>query len=154
MMLFTEQEVQDFSLVQSFFQVCANGIRTYGAEGLDEKFSDVVDDKYRFIVESHARALSDFHARMQKSLTNKKGATFTGADVTLMISARYWVSEIFDLCCQCPTSRIAEHMSANGCMNLQDTKSEWERYTGMLRAWLRILYQAEMHETSNASSTN
>ena len=153
-MLFTEQDVQGLSRVQFFFQTCADGIRAYGTEGLDEKFADVVDDKYRFIVESHARALSDFHARMQEALTNKTESAFAGADVTLMISARYWVSEIFDLCCQCPTSKIAEHMSANGCMNLQDTKSEWERYTGMLRAWLRILYQAEMHETPNASSAN
>lgn len=154
MMLFTEQEVQNISSVQSFFQACADGIRTYGTKGLDEKFADVVDDKYRFIVESHARALSDFHARMQEASMNQKGIAFTGADVTLMISARYWVSEIFDLCCQCPTSKIAEHMAANGCLNLQDTKSEWERDTDMLRAWLRIFYQAEMHETSNASSTN
>lgn len=142
-MPFTEQDAQNLSSLQTFFQACADGIRAYGTEGLDEKFSDVVDDKYRFIAESHARALSDFRARMQESLTRKHAATFMGADVTLMISARYWVSEIFDLCCQCPTSKIAEHMSANGCMNLQDTKSEWERYTGMLRAWLRILYQAE-----------
>lgn len=154
MMPFTEQDAQNLSSLQTFFQACADGIRAYGTEGLDEKFSDVVDDKYRFIAESHARALSDFHARMQEALTRKKATSFTGADVTLMISARYWVSEIFDLCCQCPTSKIAEHMVANGCLNLQDTKSEWERYTGMLRAWLRILYQAEMHETSNASSTN
>lgn len=153
-MLFTEQDVQDLSRVQFFFQTCADGIRAYGTEGLDEKFANVVDDKYRFIVESHAHALSDFHARMQEALTSKREASFTGADVTLMISTRYWVSEIFDLCCQCPVSMIAEHMSANGCMNLQDTKSEWERFTGILRAWLRILYQAEMHETSNASSTN
>ena len=153
-MLFTEQDVQDLSRVQFFFQTCADGIRAYGTEGLDEKFADVVDDKYRFIVESHARALSDFHARMQEALTNKTESAFAGADVTLMISARYWVSEIFDLCCQCPTSKIAEHMAADGCLNLQDSKSEWARYTGMLRAWLRILYQAEMHETPNASSAN
>ena len=142
-MLFTEQEVQNISCLQSFFQTCADGIRTYGTEGLDEKFTDVIDDKYRFIVESHARALSDFYARMQESLTNKKEPAFTGADVTLMISARYWVSEIFDLCCQCPTSKIAEHMVKDGCLNLKDTKSDWEKYTGMLRAWLRIFYQTE-----------
>lgn len=142
-MLFTEQDVQNISCVQFFFQTCADGIRTYGTEGLDEKFANVVDDKYRFIVESHAHALSDFHARMQEALTSKREASFTGADVTLMISTRYWVSEIFDLCCQCPTSKIAEHMAEGDCLNLQDTKSEWERYTGVLRAWLRILYQAE-----------
>ena len=113
-MLFTEQDVQDLSRVHSFFQTCADGIRTYGTEGLDEKFADVVDDKYRFIVESHAHALSDFHARMQEALASKREASFTGADATLMISARYWVSEIFDLCCQCPTSKIAEHMANDG----------------------------------------
>lgn len=80
----------------------------------DEKFADVVDDKYRFIVKSHAHALSDFHARMQEALASKREASFTGADATLMISARYWVSEIFDLCCQCPTSKIAEHMANDG----------------------------------------
>jgi len=145
-MLFTEQEVQNISRVQSFFQACADGIRTYGANGLDEKFSDVVDDKYRFIVESHARALTDFHTRMQESLMGKNDASFTGADVTLMISSRYWISEIFDLCCQCPTSKVVGHLAEDGCLNLQNTKSEWERYTGMLRAWLRILYQAENND--------
>ncbi len=145
-MRFTEQDVQNLSRVQSFFQTCADGIRMYGTEGLDEKFADVVDDKYRFIVESHARALSDFHVRMHESLMSKRAASFTSADVTLMISARYWVSEIFDLCCQCPTSKIAEHMAKSGCLSLQDTKGDWERYTGMLRAWLQILYQAELSE--------
>ena len=146
MPLFAERDVQDLVRVQSFFQACADGIRTFGTEGLDEKFSDVVDDNYRFIAESHSRALADFHARMQESLANAKDATgvsFLGADVTLMISARYWVSEIFDLCCQCPTSKIAAHMAENGCVDLHDTKQGWEEYTGILRTWLRILYQGE-----------
>lgn len=138
MPLFTEQDLQGLARMQTFFQTCANAIRTYGTEGLDEKFSEVVDDKYRFIAESHARAFSDFQARMKEA-----SPRFTDADVTLMISARYWVSEIYDLCCQCPTSKIATSMAANGCANLQDTKSGWEEDTGILRSWLRILYHHE-----------
>lgn len=60
-----------------------------------------------------------------------------------MISARYWVSEIFDLCCQCPTSKIAEYMVDKGCVSLHDAKNGWEEYTGILRSWLKILYQEE-----------
>lgn len=93
-MKFTGQDIQNIHRVQSFFQACADGIRAFGTEGLDEKFSNVVDDKYRFIAESHARAFSDFRARMKTALA--ASPQFTGADVTLMISARYWVSEIFD----------------------------------------------------------
>lgn len=140
-MKFTEQDIQNIHRVQSFFQACADGIRAFGTEGLDEKFSNVVDDKYRFIAESHARAFSDFRARMKTALA--ASPQFTGADVTLMISARYWVSEIFDLCCQCPTSKIAEYMVQKGCVNLHDTKNGWEEYTSILRSWLKILYQEE-----------
>ena len=64
-MKFTGQDIQNIHRVQSFFQACADGIRAFGTEGLDEKFSNVVDDKYRFIAESHARAFSDFRARMK-----------------------------------------------------------------------------------------
>lgn len=141
MPLFSKDDVAALARVQNLFQACADGIRAHGAEGLDEKFSDIVDDKYRFIVESHARALSDFHTRIKAALT--ASPQFTGADVTLMISARYWVSEIFDLCCQCPTSKIAEYMVQKGCVSLHDTKNGWEEYTSILRSWLKILYQEE-----------
>lgn len=150
--MYDEEKVYKLKKVENFFSILAEAVRDYGTEGLNEDYADMVDNKYWFIVVSHIKALNEFEKRVLSALARAKEGQpldfgFTGADTTLLISARYWVAEIGRMCYRCPKSAITRHMAEKGVIETSLSKNgndfverSWRVYQDYCTEWLQILY--------------